>query len=110
MAVQMTDRLDNLYVAALDRGASLMDANAVSATARWCNAKTTHAQVQEFVERQISSLEGLNDALSVEIRQSWQWLAEELGAAPVVAAEPARVFRFARRERDAEPVGVRAAA
>jgi hypothetical protein len=110
MALQMTDRLDNLYVAAMDRGASLMHANAVSATARWCNAKTTHAQVQDFVERQISSLEGLNDSLSVEIRQSWQWLADELGAAPAVAAEPARVFRFARRERETATVGARAAA
>ncbi len=116
MALQMTDRLDNLYVAAIDRGASLMHANAVSATARWCNARTTPAQVHEFVQRQIASLEGLNDSLSVEIRQSWEWLADELGASPAVAPapvptrEPARLLRFTRREREPATVGARAAA
>ena len=107
MSTQMTERLDSLYVAAMDRGASLMEANAVSACARWCTPKTTHAQVQEFVERQIASLEGLNDSLSCEVRDSWLWLAAELGTAAAVAAPTsAKLFRFAgRRARALETAG-----
>jgi hypothetical protein len=110
MALQMTDRLDNLYVAAIDRDASLMHANAVSACARWCSPKTTHAQVQEFVHRQIASLEGLNDSLSNEIRMSWNWLAAELGevavgaTATAPATAPSRLLKFGRRTERAEAV------
>jgi hypothetical protein len=104
MATQITDRLDHLYLAALDRDASLMHANAVSACSRWCTPKTTHAQVAEFTARQIASLEGLNDPLSCEIRESWEWLADALGTAPAVAPQPVRVFPFASR-RDTATAG-----
>jgi hypothetical protein len=97
MATRMADRLDDLYVAAAQRDAALMHANAVSACSRWCTAQSTHAQVTEFTQRQIGSLEGLNDSLSCEIRDGWQWLAGEIGPAPALAPEPARLFRFANR-------------
>jgi len=103
MAVQMTERLDNLYVVAVDRDAPLMHANAVSACARWCGPKTTPTQVQDFVQRQISSLELLNDSLSTEIRASWQWLAGQLGPTPVAVPEHARSLRFAGGRDQASP-------
>jgi len=109
MATQMTDRLDDLYVAAVDRDASLMHANAVSACSRWCTPRTTHAQVQDFVQRQLGSLAGLNDSLSSDIRDGWQWLSDELGPAPAYAPEPAHFFRFANR-RDGAGRGIRVAA
>ena len=94
MADEMRTRLDSLYVQATDRGTVRMHADAASACARWCGPETTHHQVEQFIERQISCLDGLTDSLSCEVRNSWHWLGLQVGTAPVVVPAPARARRF----------------
>jgi hypothetical protein len=71
---------------------------------------TVAPQMPEFIQRQLTALAGLTDALSVEIRQSWEALAAELATAPVPAVELAQVVRFAPREPQSAIVPVSTAA